>query len=134
MSHELLTHEGGDMSSRPFLKPFSVVTNGSMGASITSAVTIKNQLSLISYSASWTGTPTGTFSVEVSDDYLENVDGSVRNAGTWNTLPLSAAVSASGSTGNGLIDVQTGAYAIRLVYTRASGTGTLNAIVTGLVM
>lgn len=122
------------MSSRPFLKPFSVITNGSMAASITSAVTIKNQIPGINYSVVWTGSPTGTFGVEASSDYSENPDGSVKNAGTWNSLPLTGSVSASGSAGNGMLEFTTYAYAIRLVYTRTSGSGTLNAIVTGEVL
>ena len=122
------------MSHRPFLKPFFVIVNGDMSGNLTSPVTIKNQVSMISYSVAFTGTPTGAFSVEVSDDYSEHPDGSVLNAGTWNTLPISPSVTASGAPGNGFIDIVTGAYAIRLVYTSSSGTGSLTAKVSGQVM
>src|ERR1700676_1547613 len=100
------------MSSRPMLTPFSVITNGDMSANIISAVTIVQNLSMISYDVSWTGTaPVGGMSVQVSNTYTQNADGTVRNAGNWTTLTLSAPTNVSGATGNGFIDVDaTGAF------------------------
>lgn len=90
---------------------------------------------MMSYSYSWTGsTPIGSITVEVSDDYSQNSDGSVKNSGTWNELPLSDTTDISGNTGNGLIDIdQLGTYAIRTKYTRVSGTGTLQCVYKGKV-
>lgn len=114
-----------------------------MALSITSTPTIIQKLSMPSYSYSWTGTtPIGAVSVEISNDYSKNVDGSTRNAGTWTaiyfqlngspTLVNSAPI--TGNTGNGFIDIPiTGAYAIRTVYTRTSGTGTMTAIINAKV-
>lgn len=123
------------MSSRPQAGPFPVITNGSLAGSLTSIPTIIQKLSLISYDISWTGTsPVGVMSVQVSNTYAENADGTVKNAGNWTTLTLSTTPTVSGNTGNGGIDVDvTGFYAIRLVYTRTSGTGTMNAVVCGKV-
>lgn len=123
------------MSSRPQFNPYPVIVNGSMAGSITSAVTIIQKLSLVSYSIEWTGTsPVGEMSVEVSNDYSQNADGTVKDAGTWNALPLSAATSVSGNSDNGFIDIDGSAgYALRLVYTRTSGTGTMNAVVSAKV-
>lgn len=123
------------MSSRPQAGPFSVITNGDMSGNITSKPTIIQKLSMIGYDISWTGTaPVGTMSVQVSNTYSENADGTVRNAGNWTTLTLSSPTPVSGATGNGFIDVDaTGAYAMRLVYTRTSGTGTMNATITAKV-
>ena len=123
------------MSSRPQFSPHAVIDAVSMGASITSEVTIIQKLSLVSYAIEWTGTsPIGAMSVQVSNDYTQNGDGTVRDAGTWNTLDLSSATNVSGNTGNGFIDIYaSGAYAIRLVYTRSSGTGTMRAIISGKV-
>lgn len=123
------------MSVRPLLAPDVVITNGSMAGNITSEVILINKLSMISFDISWTGTtPVGAMSVQVSNSYSLNVDGSVRNAGSWTTLTLSAATPVSGNTGNGFIDVDaTAGYAIRLVYTRTSGTGTMTAIAVGKV-
>lgn len=123
------------MASRPIFSPYPVITDGSLSGDLTSKVTVIQNLSLASYSLSWTGsTPVGTVSVEVSNDYSQNADGSVRNAGTWNALPLSISPAVSGNSGMGFIDIDAQAgYALRLRYTRTSGTGTLNVIVNGKV-
>ena len=122
------------MASRPINSPFQVITNASMSTNVTSFPTIIQNLSQIGYDISWAGTPTGTFSVQVSNTYSQNADGTVANAGNWTNLVLSEVPSASGSAGNGFIDIDaTGAYAIRLVYTAGSGSGTLNATVCGKV-
>lgn len=122
------------MSSRPLLVPHSVVTNGDMSASITSQVTVIQRISGNSYDVSWTGAPVGTFSVQISNTYSENVDGSVRNAGNWATVTLSSPITAAGSPDNAMINLAgLECYAVRLVYTRTSGTGTLNAVICGKV-
>lgn len=121
------------MASRPAFTPYSVVLNGTMDSpsSITSKVTVIQNLSMISYDVSWTGTsPVGVVTVEVSNTYSQNADGTVRNAGNWTVIPLSAPINVSGSTGNAFIDIDAHAgYAIRLVYTSTSGTGTMNAVI-----
>lgn len=124
------------MSFRFPIKPFQVVKNASMSGTsvITSTVSIIQQTPIVSYSVVWTGTPNGTFSVEVSNDYALSSDGvSVLVPGTWTPLVLTGqSPVATGSAGNGFIDIDiTGAYAIRLVYTNASGSGVLNATICG---
>lgn len=123
------------MSSRPQFSPQTVINNQSITSSITSSVTIIQKLSLITYTYSWAGTsPSGTIAVQVSNDYSQNGAGQVLNAGTWNTLPLSATPAISGNTGNGAIDIQLpGAYAIRTTFTPISGTGTLSAMIDAKV-
>jgi len=131
------------MSSRPLVKPHSVITSGDMSAaSITSDVTIVQQLSNICYSYSWTGsTPVGTLKVQASNDYSIDPGGVVLNAGTWNTLDLEvngsvvSSIDVTGNTGNGMINIANlAAYAIRTVYTKTSGTGTLQAIIVAKVV
>ena len=122
------------MSSRPQFNPYSVITNGNMSTSLTSEVTIIQKISYVSYSVAFTGTPVGTFSVEVSNDYALNPDGTVKNSGTWTAVTLTSSPAATGSADNGFIDLSgISAYAIRLKYTRSSGTGTLNAVINGKV-
>lgn len=123
------------MSRRPIKSPFKVINATSMAASITSSVTIVSNLTMISYDISWTGSsPVGVMSVEISNTYSLNMDGTVRDAGNWTTLTLSSTPSVSGNTGHGFIDVDaTGAYAMRLIYTRTSGTGTMNATINAKV-
>ncbi len=128
------------MSARPNIAPQRVITNGSMAANITSNPTILLNLSMLTYQAVWTGsTPVGTIAVQGSEDYALNPDGTVGNAGTWTTLTLSyngtsvTSVPVSGNTGSGIIEVTTAIYALRLVYTAGSGTGTLNVTMNAKV-
>lgn len=124
------------MSSRPQLTPHKVITNGSMAGNLTSSVTIIQKLSMVSFDIAWSAgsTPVGTITVEVSNTYAQNADGSVKTAGNWNTLTSLGTLSVSGNSGNGFIDIDDiSAYAIRLVYTRSSGSGTLNVTINGKV-
>lgn len=124
------------MSSRPLLKPHTVIDNGDLSqASITSDPTVVQMLSLVSYSVSWVGSsPSGTFEVQVSNDYSLNADGTVKNSGTWTALTLSETPTISGSIGTGVIAISLiEFYAIRIVYTKISGTGSLQATVVGKV-
>lgn len=122
------------MSSRPQFSPHKVFTDATLPSSSTliSQPTIVQMLSQISYDISWSAsTAVGVMSVQVSDTYTQNADGTVRNAGNWTTLTLTGTPPAiSGSSGNGFIDIgATGAFAIRLVYTATSGSGILNATI-----
>ena len=130
------------MSNRPFIAPnirAPLVNAQSMATSITSPASFINTLSGISYDVSWTGSPVGTFSVQVSNSYTQNPDGSVANAGNWTTIPSSGFIGTlpapSGSAGNGFIDVVgTEAAAVRLVYTAVSGSGNLTVYPAGKVL
>ena len=123
------------MSDRPIIAPnlnVPLVNGVSMATSITSPATIIQRLPGISYSLVWTGTPVGTFTVEVSNDYSQGPNG-VLNAGNWTALPTSAFVGTypvpAGSASNGFLDVVgTEAYAVRIVYTASSGAGNLTII------
>lgn len=123
------------MSDRPLIAPALTkpLINQSMGASITGPATIIQRLPGISYDIEWTGNPVGTFEVQVSNTYTQAPDGTVINAGNWNTLPSSSFTGTypvpAGVADHGFLDVVgTEAYAVRLVYTRTSGTGTLTVI------
>lgn len=129
------------MSTRTNLRPTVVLDAGDMSGSLISAPTILQSISGVSYTVTWSGTsPVGTVSVQVSNDYSLNPDGTVANAGTWISLYLnvsgtpSTTVALSGNTGSGFLEIEkTNAYAIRFIYTRASGIGSLTAIIAGKV-
>lgn len=127
------------MSYRPHIQHFPVITNGSMAGNLTSSVTILDQIPGISYDVAWTGTPVGVFTVEVSNTYRQNPDGTAAVAGNWTALPLilfnGNFPTPAGSASNGMIDVPiTQIFAVRLVYTRTSGSGTLNVVATAKVL
>ncbi len=109
---------------------YQVLVNGTMtGTSVlTSEITEIRGFDNISYEADFTGTPTGTFSVQVSNSY----DPITNPNAVFVILPLSPTPVASGSSGVVGIDInQSGFKWIKLVYTNASGSGTLNAYVSG---
>lgn len=112
--------------------PIKIVTNGSMGGSITSAVQEIKEQDNIGLQLTWSGSPVGTFDVQVSIDHMQDAQGNVTNAGNWVSLPLSPTIAAAGSADSAIIDLnqQSPTY-LRVVYTRVSGTGTLNVYVTG---
>ena len=122
------------MASRPILSPFPVIVNGNMASTVISTVTVIQNTSFIGYDIAWTGSPTGTFIVQISNTYSQNADGSINNPGNWTPLTLSAPTTATGSAGMGFIDVRgCSAYAIRLQYVPSSGFGILNATAAGKV-
>lgn len=129
------------MSTRPNFPPQQVITSGDMSAtSIASLPTILGALTKFSYAATWSGTsPVGTLALQVSNDYSLYADGSVKNSGTWSTVILNASgvpvssIPVTGNTGSDFIDAESGAYAARIVYTKTSGVGTMNAFFTAKV-
>lgn len=124
------------MSSRPILVPNidrPIIHAASMATNVTGPATIIQMLPGISYDISWTGTPTGTFSIQVSNTYKQASDGTVTSAGNWTTLPSSSFQGTypapAGSASNGFIDLfGVSAYAARIVYTSVSGTGSLTVV------
>lgn len=80
----------------------------------------------------WTGTPTGTFGVSVSNTATLNPNGAV-SGGIWTPLVLSTPNNpvTSGSSGNGYIDLnQLTAAFVQLTYTATSGAGNCTATLT----
>ncbi len=129
------------MSTRTTIRPNTVIAAGDMSAAtVTSTATILQSITSLNYAVTWTGTtPIGVLAVQASDDYQAN-GSHVTNAGTWNTVPLNlsgasvTSIPITGNTGNGMIDIDgIAAYAVRLLYTKTSGTGTIVAVVTGKV-
>ena len=111
------------------LLKYKIIDAVSMGASITSSAFNSQFLNDIAVQMVFTGTPTGTFTLEGSIDHAEQ-NGVVTNAGTWTTIALDA-MPASGAAGNILVNLTNIAFPwIRIVYTRVSSTGTLNAYIS----
>lgn len=129
------------MSSRTTLRPYAVINAVSMAANITGTATILQSITGVSFAFKWAGTsPVGTVSIQASNDYALEPDGSVANAGTWTTLSLEyngavvTTVPVSGNSGNGIVELQKiNTYAVRPIYTFTSGVGTLTCIINGKV-
>lgn len=96
-----------------------------------SPISILN-LDNIGIQANITSTPTGTLSVEVSLDYAQTSTGEVTNTGTWVAISSSSTSIVSGSPTAVYYDLnQLSAPYVRLTYVNASGSGTLNAYLSG---
>ena len=111
------------------LPPYQIINAQSMTGTnvITSSITDIRNIDNVALELVWTGTPTGTFSVQCSIDYNPQLQ-----AGTWTALTLSPSPAASGSASSALIDLnQLGSPYIRVQYTNASSTGTLNGWIAG---
>jgi hypothetical protein len=84
-----------------------------------------------SFQVIWTGTPTGTFSIEGCLDFSLDPGGDPDSPGTWEDLGIGIG-SPSGSPGSDIADLSiTGIPFFRLIYTNISGTGTLTAYAHG---
>lgn len=120
-------------NSKQVLKPYKVISAGNMAlASLTSSISSIQGVDNVGYQVNFSGSPVGTFDVQVSMDYQPGLSPNDQpaNAGNWISLPLSTAITASGSAGSAYIDLnQLSSPYIRIVYTRTSGTGSLDAYI-----
>jgi hypothetical protein len=110
--------------------PYAKAPAGNTASGFTSPVINVQQVDLISLQFVWTGAPTGTFDIQASNDY-EDVNGTVLNAGTWDSVPFSPSIGApSGSAGHATAAMALfPGRALRVVYA-GSGTGTATINVT----
>jgi hypothetical protein len=129
------------LSNRPTIFPNldkPIINAASMATQIIGPATNISMQPGISYDLLWTGSPVGTFAVQVSNTYRQDAAGTVTNPGNWNTLPTSSFTGTypvpSGSPGNGFLDVVgTEAAWCRLVYNPTSGSGNLTAVLASKV-
>jgi hypothetical protein len=109
------------------LKKAKVINAGDMSGNLTSSAVDIEFLDNIGVQFNFTGTPTGTFDVQISMDYNTQT-----GAGNWISLVFSTAPAASGSANQIYIDMnQMSAPYMRVKYTATSGTGSLDAFVCG---
>lgn len=104
------------------LTPYHAITSGDMSANVTQSTPTNIQyLDNVSIQLNFTGTPTGTFQVQVSLDKAN-----------WIALSLSPTPGATGAAGNILLDLNGLSMPwIRVAYLSTSGTGTLDAYISG---
>ena len=131
------------MPKKNQITKFQIISSGNMSvSSIVSSVSSIEFLDDVGIQLNWSGSPTGTFSVQVSADYSQDTSSppNVTNAGNWAPLVLtywtgSAFVTTTAiptSLGSPIyLDLALlSAPWIRTVYTKTSGSGTLDAFIT----
>lgn len=118
------------MSRKEILPVYHVIEDGYMAADITSDPTSVKNIDRVIVQLIWTGTPTGIFSIQTSLNYNPPlVD---EDAATWTAFALNPTPTAAGSADNWVIDLtETGARWLRIVYDASSGSGTLQAYISG---
>jgi hypothetical protein len=115
------------------LLKYQVITEGDLSDDLTSLVTNIQFLDNIGYQLNITGSPTGTFSVEVSIDYAQDNNGNVKNEGNW--IELTSEGITAGSPAKVYFDLnQLSAPWIRVSYVRSGGTGSVDAFITGKML
>lgn len=120
------------MSRKNALTPYQLFTNADMSDDLTSAPTNIDWLDNISFHLIFTGSPVGVFYVEVSSNYKQGPDGNALIAGDWIALPIDPVPIAGGDADSIMLDLnQLGVPWVRLSYVATSGSGSLNAFVTG---
>lgn len=107
---------------RKLVHEYQNITNGDMSGNITSSITNIENCDNIGIQLVYTGTPVGTITVEVSNNYKP-----VTVAGDWTALTFSEDIDISGP-GSLLININQVPYKyLRIVYTQGSSTGVLNS-------
>lgn len=99
----------------------NLLSSGSMGASVNSSALDLDQVLGFSCEAVWTGTPTGTIKLQISDDLVS----SCSNVSNWIDYTNSSTATGGGA-GTYLWNVAQASYrCVRVAYVRSSSTGSL---------
>ena len=113
------------------------LTSGDMSGSITTSAVPTAEQDLVAMQFNYTGSPNGNLKVQASLDYAQDYLGNITNTGNWVDLYLSVNGAAPAvniaiptNTTPILVDLTVVSMPyVRAVYTRSSGTGTLNGFV-----
>lgn len=108
--------------------PILANTATSSTTAYTSAVTHILNLDNVFAQINFTGTPTGTLTIQVSADYFQDQQGNVISTGNWVTIVTQPV---SGAQVFGFDLNQLGAPWLRIVYTNASSTGHVAMFLSG---
>lgn len=112
--------------------PCQIVTNGNMASTINSLGVDLNQIPLFSIQAVFTGSPVGTLKLQISNDIVNPISTGQQAAEVVNWTDYTGSSTAVSGAGNFVWNcLESGYRWVRLVYTPASGTGTLNATLSG---
>lgn len=129
------------MPRKNTLKSYPIINAGNMTGDLTSSVTSIQFLDNIGLQISWTSSPVGTFSAQVSADYSPGgANNTTANSGHWTTLTLTywdgaaqvTSTTIPTSVGSPIyldLSLLSAPY-IRLIYTAGSSSGTCTALIT----
>lgn len=118
------------------LLKYKLLSAASMAANITSAATNIQHLDNIGIQANIvSGSPTGVIQVQVSADYAEDTEHNVLDAGHWVDLTPAQQSITAGSPAQTYFDLnQLSSPWVRVVYTRTSGSGSLDVFITAKML
>lgn len=119
--------------SRSRLVSLRIIADADMTgtSTITSTEVDVTQSEIAAIELVWSGTPNGTFQIQAGVQILGGGAAGGTGAGvTWNNI-LTPAPTAAGAAGSHLINLSDFGFSkLRVLYTNASSTGTLNAYIT----
>jgi len=100
--------------ARPSQHQVNYINAGDMSSDVTGTSQDTEFQEVLSFQFVWTGTPTGTIDIELSND-----------GSTWTPAGLSGSDPA-GSAGNAILEIETASKYARAVYSSTSGSGSLS--------
>jgi hypothetical protein len=121
------------MARKSVLEPYKIIDSISLGANYTSGVTSIKNLDNIWIELEWSGTaPSGTITVEVASEYPKESNQYTQ----FKALDFGSPIVISGASGTHTININQAPMAsvLRLKYAYTSGTGTINAYISGKVV
>lgn len=124
------------MSRKNNLLSYKLISAGDMSGNLASPATNIQFLDNIGIQANVvSGTPTGVLQVQVSADYLEDNNHNILNAGHWVSLTPAQQSLTAGAPAQTYFDLnQLSSPWVRLIYTRTSGSGSLDAFITAKML
>lgn len=123
------------MSNRSNLPPYKVLSQGDLSqATVTTTPTdVRNQDNVM-YQFNVTGAAAaGTIDIQVSNDYVPPTTpgGTPQNAGTWTSLGSAYQATVAGAGTGVIMLTQIEAPFTRALFTKTSGSGNMDAYVSG---
>ena len=113
------------------LRPIPVINGAAVASTVTSTPVHIMYLDNVGIQYVWTGTPTCTLSVLVSNQTVAGSNPPAPVAGSFTALTLTGLVNPAGSAGTFWIDLnQLGAEWVEAQYASCSGSGTLSAFLS----
>lgn len=110
------------------IKPIAVINAAALASTVTGTAVYVMYLDNVGVQFVWTGTPTCTLAVSVSNQTVAGSDPPAAVSGSFTALTLTGITNPAGSAGSFWLDLnQLGAAWVQVSYTSCTGSGTLSA-------